>query len=161
MGTDSKPLPVSDLSASREIPKAPDQAGELWWRYEPPGKSVVQGPTRQDVPAESLNEGTVEVSPSGSSTVDGEGCPSRGDRTGGAGGVTVRVNCPISVVDPKDGVYGCHPDGKEAQTVSALQGQGCRGWVGSGYVPPWHDEGSPENPAGALRCQRVSLAPSL
>lgn len=132
MGIGTKPLPVSELSASGEISKIPDKAGELWWRYEPPGKRVVQDPTRRDngvVPAKSPDEEAVEDSTAGSSTMDGEGCPSRGGSSGGVGGVTVRVNCPISVVDPKDGVYGCHPDGKEAQTVSTLQGTGLW-WVG-------------------------------
>lgn len=134
MGTDSTTLPVS--SASGELSKEPDKAGELWWRYEPPGKGVVQDPARRDsgvVAAENPDEEAVEDSTAGSSTMDGKGCPSRGDSCGEVGGVTVRVNCPISVVDPKDGVYGCIPGGKEAQTVSALQGTGLW-WVGRWWV---------------------------
>ena len=130
MGTDSKPLPVSESSASGEVLKAPDKPGELWWRYDPPRKGVVQDPTRRDngiIAAKSPDEGAVEDSTARSSTLDGE--KSKGDSSGGVGGVTVRVNCPIRVLDAKDGVYECHPDGKEAQTVSALQGT-VPWWVG-------------------------------
>ncbi|CAM9950708.1 unnamed protein product [Discosporangium mesarthrocarpum] len=30
---------------------------------------------------------------------------------------TVRVSCPIRLLEPKNGVYGCHGDGKSAETV--------------------------------------------
>lgn len=135
MGTDSKTLPLSESSASGELSKAPDKADELWWRYEPPGKGVVQDPARRDngdVAAEHPDKEAVEDSTTGSSTMDGEACSSRGDSCGGVGGVTVRVSCPISVVDPKDGVYGCITGGKEAQTVSALQVTGL--WWAGGWV---------------------------
>lgn len=130
-GADSEPLPASESSAGGELLRARDKPDELWWRYEPSRKDLFQDPTRRDndiVTAKNTDEGAVEDSTAGTSTVGGEGFPQRGGSNEGVGGVAIRVNCPIRVMDPKDGVYGCHPDGKEAQTVSALQG--CGGWVG-------------------------------
>ncbi len=97
---------------------------ELWWRYEPLGAGVVKDRTPSggsalagaEAKAEGCN-GSVGAAAGIASSVNGDG----GSRENGAEVVTVRVNCPIRVLDHKHGVYECHPLGKEAQTVG--------GWV--------------------------------
>ncbi|CAN0254048.1 unnamed protein product [Ectocarpus fasciculatus] len=85
-------------------------ADELWWRYESLGEGIVGGRLRSSSAVGGEKGGLAESN----------GSPG-GVGGGGAGGekerVTVRVNCPIRVLDPKHGVYECHPLGKEAQTV--------------------------------------------
>lgn len=107
----------SKLGAGGVLPEVADTPGELWWRYEPPpvdggaadrtknGNSAVAGGTSEGGGLQSTDNGE-------------EGCLSR-EGSGSKEEVTVRVNCAIRVLDPKDGVYECHPDGKEAQTVGA------------------------------------------
>lgn len=126
MGADSKPVPAAE-SRGGEVSKVQDKLDELWWRYEPPKKGLVQDSSTRDNgddTAKTSDGEAVEDSTARSSFVGGEACPQKGDSAGGVEGVAIRVNCPILVVDPKDGVYGCHPDGKEAQTVSECQGTG-------------------------------------
>lgn len=90
-----------------------DGKGELWWRYESLGEGVVKDRTRDRVSAAGVKGGA------GSGCGEAaEGLPSERDGRGGTEeDLMVRVNCPIRVLDPKHGVYECHPLGKEAQTV--------------------------------------------
>eukprot|EP00903_Cladosiphon_okamuranus_P019106 g17580.t1 len=111
-GDSIEPSPVSYTSGSTAA--VVDGTGELWWRYEPLGEGVVKDPTRNRLRASSEN---------GETRSDGgraakELTSDRGGswRTGGDQ-VMVRVNCPIRALDPKHGVYECHPLGKEAQTA--------------------------------------------
>lgn len=107
-----------------------DGAGELWWRYEPleTGKGAEERRFRSK---NQLEGAGVAVAPqemvleqgSRSAKGDGGGVGSRAVEEAGKsapGKYAVRVNCPIRVLDPKDGVYECHAEGKEAQTVSGL-----------------------------------------
>ncbi|CAN0565089.1 unnamed protein product, partial [Ectocarpus sp. 12 AP-2014] len=86
-------------------------ADELWWRYESLGEGVVKGRLRSSGVVNGEEGGLAESSASPGGV--GSGCGAGGEKKG----VTVRVNCPIRVLDPKHGVYECHPSGKEAQTV--------------------------------------------
>ncbi|CAM9564162.1 unnamed protein product, partial [Ectocarpus sp. 13 AM-2016] len=86
-------------------------ADELWWRYESLGEGVVKGRLRSSGVVNGEEGGLAESSASPG------GVGSGGGAGGEKEGVTVRVNCPIRVLDPKHGVYECHPSGKEAQTV--------------------------------------------
>lgn len=93
-----------------------DATGELWWKFELPGEEVVRVREISDGAAAAGGQSNGE--PPGSCAESGVvSCPLRhgGEKTEG---VTVRVNCPIRVLNHKDGVYHCHPEGKEAQTVS-------------------------------------------
>lgn len=96
--------------------------GGLWWRYESLGEGVVKDRMRNRASASRQNG------------VTGSGCDGAADglapeRSGGGGTegdeVMMRVNCPIRVLDPKHGVYECHPLGKEAQTVGGRVGVVC------------------------------------
>ena len=102
-----------------------DGTGELWWRYESLGEGVVKDRTRD------------RTSAARSDAETGSGCGEEAEGVAqerdGSGGteeeeVMVRVNCPIRVLDPKHGIYECHPLGKEAQTVGGWVG----GWEGGG-----------------------------
>lgn len=91
-----------------------DGTGELWWRYEALGEGVVKDRTRNRAIYTARANGETGSGCGGAA----EGLSSeRGSSGGTEEEVMVRVNCPIRVLDPKHGVYECHPQGKEAQTV--------------------------------------------
>lgn len=124
-GEESKPSHASTsgaggVSAAEDATSKPsDTADELWWRYESPSHEAVDavgdgtGSGSGGVGEAQEGDGVRESSDSG------KGCSSKDRRRVE---VAVRVNCPIRVLDPKDGVYECHAEGKEAQTV------GCIAW---------------------------------
>lgn len=120
-------------------------AGDLWWRYEYLGEGVVvkegkgravgrigaSGPAAAGASATgdtaeggACVEKTAEATVGEASAAAAERLSSGSGGSGGGGGcggmkeeVMVRVNCPIRVLDHKNGVYECNPLGKEAQTV--------------------------------------------
>lgn len=119
--------------------------GELWWRYEHLGEGVVvkgkgraetrsgaSGPATGASASRKTEEGGVGVEKTSAASL-GEAATTEETSAVGSGGgggrteeeVMVRVNCPIRVLDPKHGVYQCHPLGKEAQTVGRWVGH----WV--------------------------------
>lgn len=108
-----------------------DKPGELWWRYEhgtegeatvesSSGSAALTGATTDGIKFEetakggAISRGGVAGNGVDSGSEAGRGLTD-GDRR--VGEARVRVNCPIRVLNPKDGVYECHAEGKEAQTV--------------------------------------------
>lgn len=125
-------------------------SGRLWWAYEPVASAGGSIPGGQ-LPRESLHRAAVLPVPVAETSTGPGG---EGDARAGAGGshdrdasqsrdgpgsrngameglecwassMVVRVQCPIRVVDHKDGVYECHAEGKEAQTVRRLALKSC------------------------------------
>lgn len=98
-----------------------DNAGNLWWRHESSFHEVVEAvgdgiKCGSGVVGAAQEGGGVGDGVAESSDVGKECSTKNGQRQE----TVVRVNCPIRVLDPKDGVYECHPDGKEAQTVGCV-----------------------------------------
>lgn len=115
-----------------------DESQSLWWRYEPLA-SLEEMQGGQSLEQVTLSRATEpQVKQSQDSVRSGEGDTNKAMdqecdeiKEGGHNAtfaMAVRVNCPIRVLDPKDGVYECHAEGKEAQTVGgALCSDNTRG----------------------------------
>lgn len=112
--------PPTPSALGQPIAGTTHDAGGLWWRYEPLRKGAEP---RDSVAEDDVGKGTAgEGDEAVVQDMGGRGA-GRGRRgwtgaEGTAAAYAVRVNCPIRVLDPKDGVYECHAEGKEAQTVS-------------------------------------------
>lgn len=105
-------------SATSEVS---DNAVKLWWRHESSFHEVVKAvgdgiKCGSGVMGGAQEGGGVGDGVEETSDVGKECSTKNGQRRE----TVVRVNCPIRVLDPKDGVYECHPEGKEAQTVGCV-----------------------------------------